>query len=202
MGYHFLLQRTFPTQGLDPGLTVLQTDSLPSEPPGKPIPHLSGDQLRIKAHQGPINTRGSQEFQQKGHSVQSLSHIRLFVTPWTAAHQASLSIANSRSLLKLMSIELVMPSNHLILCHPLLLLTSIFPGIRVFSNELVLCIRCPKYWTFSFSISPSNEYSGLISFRISLQSKGLSRVFSNTTVQKHQFFGAQLSSQSNSHIHT
>ena len=110
MGYHFLLQRTFPTQGLNPGLTVLQADSLPSEPPGKPIPHLSGDQLRIKAHQGPINTRGSQEFQQKGHSVQSLSHIRLFVTPWTAAHQASLSIANSWSLLKLMSIELLMPS--------------------------------------------------------------------------------------------
>ena len=168
MGYHFLLQRTFPTQGLNPGLTVLQADSLPSEPPGKPIPHLSGDQLRIKAHQGPINTRGSQEFQQKGHSVQSLSHIRLFVTPWTAAHQASLSIANSRCLLKLMSIESVMPSNHLILCRPLLLLSSIFPSIRVFSNESVLHNRWPKYWSFSFSfsISPSNEYAGLISFRM------------------------------------
>ena len=117
-----------------------------------------------------------------------------FVTPWTAARQASLTIINSRSLPKLMSIESVMPSNNLILCHPLLLLPSIFPSIRVFSNESVLCIGWPKYWTFSFSISPSNEYSGLISFRltgrISLLSKGLSRVFSITTVQKHQFFGA------------
>src|SRR5574339_418708 len=95
-----------------------------------------------------------------------LSRVRLFVTPWTAARQASLSITNSQSLLKLMSIELVMPSNHLIFCHPLLLLTSIFPSIRVFSNESVLHIRWPKYWSFSFSISPSNEYSGLISFRI------------------------------------
>ena len=99
-------------------------------------------------------------------SVQSLSHVRLFATPWTTAHQASLSITNSLRLLKLMSIELVMTSNHLILCHPLLLLPSIFPSIRVFSNESVLCIRWPKYWSFSFSISPSNEYSGLISFRI------------------------------------
>ena len=87
-------------------------------------------------------------------------------TPWTAAHQASLSITNSQSLLKLMSIELVMPSNHLILCHPLLLPPSIFPSIRVFSDESVLHIRWPKYWSFSFSMSPSNEYSGLISFRI------------------------------------
>ena len=96
-----------------------------------------------------------------------------------------------------MSIELVMPSNHLILCCPLLLLPSLFPSVRVFSNESALRIRCPKYGSFSFSISPSNDYSGLISFTltslISLQSKGLSRVFSNTTVQKHQFFGAQLS---------
>ena len=99
-------------------------------------------------------------------SVQSLSHIRLFVTPWTSASQASLFITNFRSLLKLMSIESVMPSNHLILCHPLLLLLSIFPRIRVFSNESVLHIRCPKYWSFSFSISPSNEHSGLISFRM------------------------------------
>ena len=89
-----------------------------------------------------------------------------FVTPWTAAHQASLSITNFRSLLKLMTIESVMPSNHLILCHPLLLLPSIFPRIRVFSNESVLHIRWPKYWSFSFSISPSNEYSRLISFRM------------------------------------
>ena len=87
------------------------------------------------------------------------------MTPWTAARQASMSITNSQSLLKLLCIELVMPSNHLTLCRPLLLLPSIFPSIRVFSNELVLCIRWPKYWSFSFSISPSNEYSGLISFR-------------------------------------
>ena len=99
-------------------------------------------------------------------SVQPLSRVQLFATPWTAAHQASLSIANSWSLLKLMSIESVMPSNHLILCCPLLLPPSIFPSIRVFSKESVLHIRWPKYWSFSFSISPSNEYSGLISFRI------------------------------------
>ena len=108
-------------------------------------------------------------------SVQSLSRVQLFATPWTAAHQASLSITNSQSLLKLMSMELMMPSNHLILCCPLLLLPSIFPSIRVFSNESVLCIRWPKYWSFSFIISSSSEHSGLIS----LQSKGLSRVFSN-----------------------
>ena len=99
-------------------------------------------------------------------SVQSLSCIQLFVTPWTAACQASLSITNFWSLLKLMSIQSVMPSNHLILCHPLLLLPSIFPSIRVFSNESVLLIRWPKYWSFTFSISPSNEYSGLIPFRM------------------------------------
>ena len=113
---------------------------------------------------------------------------------------------NSQSLLKLMSIKLVMPSNHLILCHPLLLPPSIFPSIRVFSNESLLCIRWPKYWSFSFSISPSNEYSGLISLRIArfylLAVQGTLRVFSNTTVQKHQFFSAQLSLESNSHIHT
>ena len=98
-------------------------------------------------------------------SVQSLSHVRLFATPWTAAHQASLSITHSQSLLKLMSIKLMMPSNYLILCCPLLLLPSIFPSIRVFSNESALHIRYPKYWSSNFSISPSNEYSGLISFR-------------------------------------
>ena len=97
-------------------------------------------------------------------SVQLLSHVWLFVTPWTAAHQASLSITNSWNLLKLMSIALVMPSNHLILCHPLLFSPSIFPSIRVFSNEAVLRIRWPKYWGFRFSLSPSNEYSGLIFF--------------------------------------
>ena len=129
-------------------------------------------------------------------SVQSLSFVRLW-DPMTAARQVSLSITNSWSLLKFMSIELVMSFNHIILCHPLLP-PSIFPSIRVFSSESVLCIRWPKYWSFNFSISPSNEYSGLISFRIDwldllAQSKGLSRVFSNTTVQKHQFFGPQLS---------
>jgi len=98
-------------------------------------------------------------------SVQSLSHVRLFATPWTAARQASLSITNLWSLLKLMSIESVMPSNHLILCHPLFLSPSIFPSIRIFPNEFVLHIRWPKYSSFSFNISPSNEYSGLVSFR-------------------------------------
>ena len=130
-------------------------------------------------------------------SVQSLNRVRLFVIPWTAACQASLFITNSRSLPKPTSIELVMPSNHLILSHPLLLLPSIFPSIRVFPNESALCIRWPKYWSFSFNISPSNEHPELIFLGwtgwTSLQSKGLSRVFSNTTVQKNQFFSAQLS---------
>ena len=139
-------------------------------------------------------------------SVHSLTHVLLFatVTPWTAAHQASLCITNSWNLLKLVSFELVMPSNHLILCHPLLL-PSNFPSIRVFSNESVLRIRWPKYWSFSFSISSSNEYSGLISFRLIgliLHPKGLSKGFSNTTVQKYQFFSAKLSLWSSSHIHT
>ena len=138
--------------------------------------------------------------------VQLLSCVQLFVTPWPAARQASLSISNYRSLSKLMSIESVMPSNHLILCRPLLLLPSIFPSISVFSNEAALHIRWPKYWSFSFNISTSNKYSGLISFRMDLldlpQSKGLSRVLSNTIVQKHQVFGTQLSLQSNTHIHT
>ena len=115
-------------------------------------------------------------------SVQLLSCVQLFATPWTAARQASLSITNSRSLPKPMSIESVMPSNHLILCCPLLLLPSIFPSIRVFSNELALHIRWPKYWSFSFNISPSNEHPGLIFFRIDwldlMKSKELSRVFS------------------------
>jgi len=98
-------------------------------------------------------------------SLQLLSHVRLFATPWTAARQASLSFTNSQSLLKLMSIKSVVPSNHLILCHLLLVLPSIFPNIRVFSKESVLRIMWPRYWSFSFSISPSNEHSGLISFR-------------------------------------
>ena len=130
-------------------------------------------------------------------SVQSLSRVWVFATPWISACQVSLSITNSRNLLKLISIESVMPSHHLILCCPLLLLSSIFPSIRVFWNESVLHIRRPKYWSFSFSISPSNEHQDWSPLRrtgwISLQSKGLSRVFSNTTVQKYQFFGAQFS---------
>ena len=122
-------------------------------------------------------------------SVQSLSHVRLFATPWMAARQASLSITNSQSPPKLMSLELVMPSNHLILCCPLLLLPSIFPSIRVFSNESALLMKWPKYWSFSFNISPSNEHPGLM-FTMDwldlLLSKGLSRVFSNATVPKHR----------------
>ena len=123
-------------------------------------------------------------------SFQSLSCVRLFVTPWTAACQASLSITNSWSLPKLMSIESVMPSNHLILCRPLLLPPSIFLSIRVFSNESALPIKWPKYWNFSFNSSPSNEHPGMISLGwtdlIYLLSKGLSGVFSNITVQKRQ----------------
>ena len=129
-------------------------------------------------------------------SIQLLSRVRLFETPWTAACQTSLSITNSRGLLKLMAIESVMPSNHLILHHPLFLLPSIFPSIRDFSKESVLHIRWLKYWNLSFSISPFDENSGLIPLGltgwISLQSKGLSRISSNTTVQKHQLFSAQL----------
>ena len=140
-------------------------------------------------------------------SVHSLIRVHLFATPWISARQASLSITNSRSSHRLTSIESVVPSSHLILCHPLLLLPPIPPSIRVFSTESTLRMRWPKYWSFSFSISPFKEHPGLISFRmdwldlLAVQA-GLSRVFSNTTVQKHQFFGTQLSSQSNSHIHT
>ena len=127
-------------------------------------------------------------------SDQLLSCVLLFATRWTAARQASLFITNSRSLFKLISIESVMPSNYLILCHPFLLPHSIFPSIRVFSNESVLCIRWPKFWNFSFNISPSNEHSGLISFRIDwldlLAVQGTLKVLSNTIVQKHQFFRA------------
>ena len=135
-------------------------------------------------------------FLQRHSSVQSLSHVQLFVTPWTAARQAFLFFTISWSLLKLMSIESMIPSNHLILCHPRLL-PSIFPSITVFSKESDLCIRWPKYWSFNFSIIPSNEHSGLISFKIDwfdlldwFESKECSRVFSSTTVQKHQFFSA------------
>ena len=139
-------------------------------------------------------------------SVQSLSCVRLFATPWITARQASLSITNSQSSLRLISIESVMPSSHVILCRTLLLLPPIPPSIRVFSNETTLHMRWPKYQSFSFSIIPSKKSQGWSPSErtgwISMQSKGLSRVFSNTTLQKHQFFGAQLSSQSNSHVHT
>ena len=128
------------------------------------------------------------------------------MAPWTAAHQASLSITNSRSLFKLLSIESVMASNHLILCSLLLLLPSTFPSIRVFSNESVLHIRWPKYWSFRFSISPANEYSRLIFFRMDwldlLAVQGTLKSLLQHTVQKHQFSGTQLSLWSTSHIHT
>ena len=142
MGCHFLLQGIFPTQGLNRSILQRQVISLSSSHVGSP------NSLHLFS------------------SVQPLSRVQLFATPWTAARQASLSITNSQSLLKLMSIESVMPSNHLFFCHPLLLLPSIFPRIRVFSKESVLHIRWPKYWSSSFNISPSNEYSELISFRI------------------------------------
>ena len=165
-------------QGSNPHLLCRlhwQADSLPLAPPGKP----KNVDTKIK------------------NSISSATQSCPTVTPWTAAHQASLSHINSQSVLKLMSIKSVMPSNHLILCLLLLLLPSISPRIRVFSSESVLCTRWPNYWSFSFSISPSNEYSGLFPLGwdgwISLLSKGLSRDFSNTTVQKHQFFGTQLS---------
>ena len=126
-------------------------------------------------------------------SIQLLSRVRLFATPWIAAHQASLSITNSQSSLRLTSIDLVMPSNHLILCHPLLLLPPIPPSIRVFSNESTLCMRWPKYWSFSFSISPSNEHPGLIYFRMDwLDLLAVQGTLKGLTVQKHQFFSAQL----------
>ena len=135
-------------------------------------------------------------------SIQSLSCVQLFVTPWTTACQASLSITSSQSLPTLMSIELVMPSNHLILYCPLLLLPSIFPSIRVFSNESPLSMRWPKDWSFSFNTSPSNEHQGLISFRMDWLDLLAVQGTLNTTIQKHQFFGAQFPLESDSHIHT
>ena len=137
--------------------------------------------------------------------VRLLSHVRLFAALWTTAHQASLSFTILQSLLKLMSIESMMPSNHLILCHPHLLLPSVFPNIRVFSNELALSIRWPKYWSFSFSNSLSNGYSVLIPLGlaglITFLSKN-SQVFFDTMVRKHQFFGAQTFLWFNSPIRT
>ena len=138
-------------------------------------------------------------------SVQLLSCVQFFVTPWTAAYQASLFTTNSWGLFKFMSVESVMPSNHLILCH-WLLLPSVFLSIRIFSSESTLSIRWPKYWNCTFNISPSNEHPGLISFRMDwldlLAVQGTLKSLFSTTVQKHQFFSTQLSSQSNSHIHT
>ena len=134
------------------------------------------------------------------------SHVQLLATPWTTACQDSLSFTISWSLLKLISIELVMPSNHLVLCYPLFLLSSIFPSIRVFTNELALHIRCPKYWSFSLSISLSSKYSGLISFRIDWFDLLEVQVSLKSLLQKHsskhQFFGAHVSLRSSSHIHT
>ena len=139
-------------------------------------------------------------------SVQSLSRVQIFATPWPAACQASLSITNSWSLPKLMSIESVMPSNHLILCRPLLLPLSILPSIRVFSNESTLRMKWPKYWSFSFSISPSKEIPGLISFRMDwldlLAVQGTLKSLLQHHRSKHQFFGTRLSLWSNSHIRT
>ena len=139
-------------------------------------------------------------------SVQSLSRVWLFVTPWIAECQASLSITNSWSSLRLTSIESVMPSSHLVLCHPLLLLPPIPPSIRVFSNESTLRMRWPKYWSFSFSIIPSKEIPGLISFRMDwldlLAVQGTLESSPTPQFKSHQFFGTQPSSQSNSHIHT
>ena len=136
-------------------------------------------------------------------SVQLLSLVRLFVTPWIAARQASLFITNSQSSPKLMCIKSAMLSSHLILCRPLLLLLSIPPSSRVFSCESTLRMRWPKYWSFSLSISPSNEHPGLVSFSMDLLAvQGTLKSLLHTTVQKHQFFSAQLFSQSNSHIHT
>ena len=143
----------------------------------------------MKGEREGILRRGSVQF--------SRSVVSDSVTPWTAPCQASLSITNSQSSLKLMSIESVMPSNHLILCRPLLLLPSIFPSIRVFSNESALRVRWPKYWSFSFHISPFNEHPGLLSFRmdwldlLAVQGTLNKGLFSNTTVQKHQFLGTQ-----------
>ena len=153
------------------------------------VTHRASLSLRGRGFlEGPFSLAGS---------VQLLSPVRLFAIPWTAPCQASLSITNSRSLLKLMSIKLVMPSNHFILCGPLLLPPSIFPSIRVFSNESVFRIRWPKYWSFGFSVSSSNEYSGLNSFRIDwldlISVQETLKSLLQHTVQKHQFFSTQLS---------
>ena len=155
-----------PNQGIEPMSPTLQGDSLPSEPPGKPknpgVGSLSILQGNFPTQESNQDLMHSVQFS----SVQSLSRVRLFVTPWTAAHQASLSITNSWNSLRLKSIKSVMPSRHLILCRPLLVLPSIPPSIGVFPNEPTLRMRWRKYWSISFSISPSNEHPGLISFRM------------------------------------
>ena len=152
------------------------------------------------------NKNGDSCWNKRFSLVQSLSHAQLFATPWIAACQASLSITNSRSSLTLMCIESVMPSSHLILIRPLLLLSPVPPSIRVFSKDSTLCMRWPKYWSFSLSISPSSEDPGLISFRMDwldlLAVQGTLKSLLQHHSSKHQFFGAQPSSQSNSHIHT
>jgi len=181
VGWHFLLQVIFPTQGSNL--------------------HLVSPALTGGLYHWVTWVYHSVQFG----SVQLLSRVWLFAVPWTAACQASLYITNPQSLLKPMSIEWVMPSNHFILCHPLLLPPSIFPSIRVFSIESVLCIRWPKYWSFSFSISPSSEYSGLISFRMYwldlLAVPGTLKNLLQHQSSKVSIFGTQLSLLSNSHIH-
>ena len=159
-----------PNPGIKHGSPTLQADSLPTKLHGKiykgvlALPKTCSTQLGLpEAHRsGWKQVSQGHSLKDKFSSVQSLSHIQFFGIPWTAARQASLSITNSQSLLKLISVESVMPSNHLILYCPLLLLPSVFPSIRIFSNESALCIRWPKYWSFSFNISPSNEHPGLI----------------------------------------
>ena len=223
---HFLLKGIFPTW-----VSCMASDALPSEPPDKPreviILHVVISFNAILSNHPPLSFShyvqksvvyvvspfalhaGWSVLSSKIPSVKfshSVMSNWLFATPWTAVQQAFLSITNSQSVLKFMPIESVMPSNHLILCCPLLLPPSIFPSIWIFSNELVLHIRWPKCWSFSFSISLSNEYSGLISYRMDwldlLAVQGIQRGFSITTVQKHQLFGAQLHLFSNSHICT
>ena len=199
MGCHSTLQGVFPTQGLN--LSLLHYRQI--------LHHLSHQGSPFRIYPVFLHCSYSCECIRDKYiqfnSIQfSISVMSDSETPWTAACQASLSITNSRSLLKLMSIQSVMPSNHLILWCPLLL-PSVFPRWSLFHwVRSVLCIRWPKYW--SFSISSSNEHSGLnilgLTIFFSLLSEGLSRVFPNTTVQNHQFFGAQLSLWSNCHIHT
>ena len=169
---------------------------------------LRSQSSAVETHSGETTSLRSHSLNMKAQScqfssVQSLSRFWIFETPWLAARQASLSITNSQCSLRLTSIESVMPSSHLILCRPLFLLPPIPPSMRVFSNESTLCMRWPKYWSFSFSIIPSKEIPGLIAFRMDwlhlLAVQGTLKSLLNITVQKHQFFFTQLSSQSNSH---